>query len=65
MLSDVAIANGAEQCVSQCVQNDVGIGMAFELVRMRNFHATEPDVVAVRETMNVEARPGARLESNL
>ena len=30
MLADIAVANGAEQCVGQRVQHHVGVGMAVE-----------------------------------
>ena len=37
--------------------------MAFESVRMRDAHATQPHVIARRERVDVEARAGARLEN--
>ena len=65
MLADIAVADRAEQRVRQRVQHHVGVGMAFELVRVRNFHPAEPDMIAVAEAVNVKAcaRRAARSRS--
>ncbi len=39
MLADVAVADGAQQRVGERMQPDVGIGVAFEAVRMGDLHA--------------------------
>ena len=61
MLADVAVADGAEQGVGQRVQGDVGVGMAFERVGVGDAHAAQPDMIAGREAVHVEALAGAHV----
>ena len=61
MLADVAVADGAEQRVGQRVQRHVGVGMAFERVRVGDSDAAQPDMVAGDQAMHVEALPGAHV----
>jgi hypothetical protein len=55
VLADVARADGAEQRIGQCVQRHIGVGMAFERMRVGEPHAAQPEVVARGEAMDVEA----------
>ena len=55
MGADVAVAERAIDRVGERVQADVGVGMAGEARVVRNAHAAEPDVVAGREGVDVEA----------
>ena len=61
VLADVAVADGAEQRVGECMQPDVGVGVPFEAMRVRDLHAAQPDVIAGGEAMHVEAGAVARL----
>ena len=55
MGADVAVAERAVKRVGERVQADVGVGMASEAVVVRDAHAAEPDVIAGREGVDVEA----------
>ena len=55
MGADVAVAERAVERVGERVQADVGVGMAGEALVVGNAHAAEPDVVAGREGVDVEA----------
>ena len=57
VLADVAVADCAEQGIRQRMQNDIRIGMAFELVRMTDSDAAEPDMIAFAEAVDVEPVP--------
>ena len=61
MYADVSFGKGAENGVHECVQDDVGIGMARQSAPVRDAHATERDVIAVSELMDIEAETGALL----
>ena len=61
MLADVAIADGAEQCVGECVQAHVGVGMSLQRVGVSDPDATQPEAVAGREAMHIEARAGTNV----
>ena len=61
MRADVALAERAVDRVGERVQRDVGVRMALELLVVRDEHAPEPDAVAGREGVNVEALADADL----
>ena len=61
MLADVAVADGAEQRIGERVQADVGVGVALQRVGVRNPDAAQPDVIAWREAVHVEALAGAHV----
>src|SRR5207344_1806860 len=61
MYADVSFGKGAENGVHECVQDDVGIGMARQSAPVRDAHATERDVIAVSELMDIEAETGAHI----
>ena len=61
VLADVAVADGAEQRVGEGMQPDVGVGVALEAMRVGDLHAAQPDVIAAREAVHVEAGAVARL----
>ncbi len=60
MLADIAGGNTAQHRVGEGMQAGIGVGMAFQAVIMRHFHAAQPDMVALRETMRVIAHGAAR-----
>ena len=45
----------AQNRVGQGMQSGIGVGMAFEPVVVRDFHAAQPDMIACAETMRVIA----------
>ncbi len=55
MHPDVAIRDGAEKGVCQSVENDIAIGMGGHAFRRRNPYASEPQVIARREGMDIKA----------
>ena len=61
MRADVALGQRAVDRVGERVQGDVGVGMAAERVGMGQAHPAEPDVVAVREGVDVETLADAGL----
>ena len=61
MGADVAVAERAVDRVAQRVQHHVGVGMAFELVAVRDFHAAEPHRVALGEGVDVETLADAHV----
>ncbi len=63
MLPDVAVGNRAQHGVRHRVQHDVGVGVAEQGAVMGNADATEPDVVAVGEGVDVETGSDACLHA--
>jgi hypothetical protein len=61
MLADVAVADGAQQRIGERVQGDVGVRVAFQRVRVGDFQAAQPDVVAGNEAVHVEALARAHI----
>ena len=61
VLADVAVADGAQQGIGERMQPDIGVGVPFEAVGMRDLDAAQPDVVARREAMHIEALTGAHI----
>ena len=55
MLADVAQRRSAEQCIAQCVQCHVSIGMSCQAFFVGNAHATEHHVVALGKGMHIES----------
>ena len=55
MLADVALGKRAVERVGKRVQADVSVGMAAERRRMRDAKAAQPDMIAGREGVNIEA----------
>ena len=58
MMADVALADRAEHGVGDGVSEHVGIAVAIEAVRMRDFHAAEDERAAFDEAMHVVADAG-------
>ena len=54
-------ASAPRMRVGQRVQADIGVGMAGELLRVRNTHAAEHDMIAGREGVHVDAAAGAHV----
>ena len=61
MRADVAVGERAEQRVGHRMQHDVGIGMAAQLLPVRDAHAAEHHVVAGGESVHVDAGAGAHV----
>ena len=57
MRADVAVGQRAENGVGDGVRQNVGVGMAFEPVAVRDGDAAEPDLVAGAKSMDVRS-PG-------
>ena len=55
MGADVAVGQRPVDRVGERVQGDVGVRMAAESVGVGQAHAAQPDVVAGREGVHVEA----------
>ena len=53
--ANVAIGQRTENGVGHRMHQHVGVGMAEQLLRVRNGDAAEPDMVAVLESMHVVA----------
>src|SRR6476659_6941807 len=53
MLADIAFADTAEQRIGDGMQSDIGVGMTFQAVTVREFDAAQPDVIAILELVNV------------
>ena len=62
VLANVAVADRTENGVGECMQPDVGIGMALQTMRVGNLHAAQPDILADGEAVHVEAGAIARLQ---
>ena len=62
VLADVAVADGAEQRVGECMQPDIGVGMPLEAMGVGDLHAAQPHVVAFGKAVHVEAGAVARLQ---
>lgn len=60
MLPDIACADRAKNGVGQGVKPHIGVRMAFEPDGMRYLHPAEPDMIAIAEAVNIEARSGSR-----
>ena len=61
MCADVAIGEGAQYCIGECVQCDVGVGMAGEGVAMCNVDSTKCNVVTGAKGMHIQSRTGAHI----
>ena len=61
VLADIAVADGAEQGVGECMQADVGIRVALQAMRVGDLHAAQPHMIAGGEAVHVEAGAVARL----
>ena len=61
--ADVSLANGTQYGISQGMQGNVCIGMAFELVGVRNFDAAECDVLALFKHMKINALAHAHIRA--
>ena len=61
MRADIAVGQRAENGVGQRVQAHIGVGMAGELVRVRDAHAAQHDMIAGREGVHVDAGAGAHV----
>ncbi len=61
MIADIAGAAGGQQRVGQRMQGDIGIGMALELLVVRNEDAAKRDAVARLELVHVIAVAGAHI----
>ena len=46
MLADIAGADAAQHGVGEGMQAGIGVGMAFQAVIVRHFHAAQPDMIA-------------------
>lgn len=64
MRSDIAFGNGTQQGVSNRVESDVGIRMAFERPVMRDFDPAQDYLVAFAKGMNVEPRAYPRFSGH-
>ena len=51
----------AEQGVGEGMQGHIGVGMAFQAVRVRDGKAAQPDMICRTEAMDVKAQAGANL----
>ena len=51
----------AQNRIGQGMQTGIGIRMTGEAAIVRYLHAAQPDMIAVREAMRVEARAGANI----
>ena len=60
VVADVAEREGAEDGVGEGVPGGVGVGMALQLLRVRDADAAEDDGVARLEAVDVEARADAQ-----
>ena len=60
MLADIAEAGGAEQCVGDGVEDDVGIAVAGEAAVVGDGNPAEHDRPVAGEGVDVEAHAGAR-----
>ena len=63
--ADIAGAAGGEQRVGQRMQRDIGIGMAGQLLRMRDRDAAQHHVIAGLEGVHVVAIAGAHVGKRL
>ena len=61
MRADVAVRERAVNRVGERMQRDVRVGMAAERLRMGNADPAQPDMIAGREGVDVEALADARL----
>ena len=61
MRADVVHAGRAEQRVAERVADDVGVGVAFEAVRVRDLDAAEHERTAGHQPVRVEGRADAEL----
>ena len=55
MCANVAVGNGAKDCICNGMQADVGVGMSLELVRVGNGDATDDDCISFIKGMNIIA----------
>src|SRR2546423_15371068 len=53
MLADIAGADGAQQCVRDCVTQNIRVRKSFEAVRMRNCDTAENQLSIFSQTMDV------------
>ena len=61
MNADIALGERAQDRVNECVQHDIGIGMAGQGAVMGYAHAAQRNVVAFSEGVNIEAKSGAHI----
>src|SRR5688572_20976932 len=51
--ADVTCASGAENGIDDRVQTDIGVAVAGEAALVRDAHAAQPQLLAVREAVDV------------
>ncbi len=59
----IAQCCGTEQRICQGMQYHIAIGMGYDPMRVWNFHTAKHDVIALTETVGIEALPYARHRS--
>jgi len=58
MMADIPLAKRAVKRIRQSVQAGIGIGMALQPARMRDFDAAQHDMIAGHQGMDVKALSG-------
>src|SRR5262245_11289920 len=61
MKPDVTVSERSENGIDDRVNNDIGVRMAGQALPMRDAHAPEHYMIALTETVHVEAEPGAHV----
>ena len=61
MDADIAVSERPEDSVHERVKNDVGVGMPGQSTPVGDAHATQHDVIALAELVNIEAKAHAHV----
>src|SRR5206468_5453088 len=64
MLTDIAGADRAQQCVCDGMRQDVCVGMSFQSVRVRNLDAPKDQFPSFNKAMHVVANSASNTHGN-
>jgi hypothetical protein len=64
MLTDVPFTDGSQQGIGDSMQQNVGIGMSFQPVRVRNLDATQNQFTSLGEPMHIIADSTSNHDEN-
>jgi hypothetical protein len=64
MLTDIAFTDGSQQGIGDSMQQNIGVGMSFQPVRMCNLEAAQNQFMSLGEPMYVIADSTSNHEEN-